>query len=605
MFTILFISSSAFADTTVHLDIETSSGSLYNQNITVAPCDSDNAGTIGTTAYCALNQTGLNVDWSWYGTDAFLNSVEGKINNDNNNGVYWGWFANLNFGQTALNKYELNEGDSILINYDINPLKIEADNLTPSVGSNVLFTVTSFGYDASWNPAWNPVSSGKIIIGSDTFDLDSDGKYSFLASSQDSISAYATASSFINSPSINISPVVVASGGGGGGTIPVGKTFSVDQAAAYLISKQKPDGSFGDMLYTDWAAIGLASYSNIDQQVKQKISDYLKTNILSSDVTTDNERHAIALMSLGINPYSGTSKDYIAKIVSSFDGNQFGDNSLINDDIFALIVLKNAGYSSSDDIIKKDITYVLSNQASDGSFGGVDMTAASVQALRNFSDLPSASNSLSLAENYLLGVQATDGGFGNSFSTSWVTQALAGDSQMATQLNKADTYLASLQQLDGGVDSASSPEVNRIWATAYALPATLHISWNNIMQTFTKPVISSGGNSQTVDIVVPSITSPEVKQDIVKQQVEEKVDTNLSENEVNPKKEEDKKIKKLKLKVKKPQEQVKGSSFKPNLLEANALSAVSVNSEINESFMHKVAHKITSPFRWLLGKLGF
>ena len=66
----------------------------------------------------------------------------------------------------------------------------------------------------------------------------------------------------------------------------------------------------------------------------------------SSVSVTDYERHAMALMTLGINPYNGTSVNYIQKIVDSFDGNQIGDPSLINDDVFAIFPLVKSGYSS-------------------------------------------------------------------------------------------------------------------------------------------------------------------------------------------------------------------------------------------------------------------
>ena len=52
--------------------------------------------------------------------------------------------------------------------------------------------------------------------------------------------------------------------------------------------------------------------------LKSKIYNSLKEKIFNSSTVTDNERHAMALMSLGINPYSGTSVNYIKKIVDSF-----------------------------------------------------------------------------------------------------------------------------------------------------------------------------------------------------------------------------------------------------------------------------------------------
>jgi hypothetical protein len=116
-----------YADTTIHLDIETLNNTVYNQDITVAPCDSDNdpitPDTI--TAYCALVQSGTSSDWS----GLWINSING-ISNDNELFKYWMWLANLNTDNTSpdssynlsAKQYELNENDKILFYFDTNPL---------------------------------------------------------------------------------------------------------------------------------------------------------------------------------------------------------------------------------------------------------------------------------------------------------------------------------------------------------------------------------------------------------------------------------------------------------------------------------------------------
>lgn len=584
-----------FADTTIHLDIESSSGSLYNQDITVTPCDSDNAGTMAVTGYCAVLQSGLSNDWSWFGTDAFLNSIDVKINNDNNNGIYWGWFANLNLGQTALNKYNLIDGDSILLNYDINPLQIEVDNKAPTVGDTIKFTVRSFGFDSSWSPAWNPVTNGKIIIGSDTFDLDTSGEYSMIVTYTNVLTVKGQVTGFIDTPSITVTPVPSGNGGGGGGGNGGGgggsrqPTFSLTQAISFLSSKQNSNGSLGDILYTDWAAISFASAGNQANDPKYKILDYLKNNSFQSSSVTDNERHSMALMALGVNPYNGTNTNYINKIVSSFDGTQFGDSSLVNDDIFALIVLKNAGYVSSDEIINKDVSYVISHQSSDGSWGGVDMTSSSIQALRNFSDLQGVSLSITQAENYLVNSQNGDGSFGNSFSTSWAIQALSQNSSFSTNVSKADNYIASLQQTDGGVDIVTDPSDNRVWATAYAIPGVLHIPWNSIMQSFNKQSLPIVENTTTTTTPTPPV--------VVTKPVIVKADTVVK----------DVIAKKAVKKVKKHKNSLPGETpfnRTANVLSASAGAALS-SGEVSYSTLHVITQALLYPFTWLSYHFGF
>jgi hypothetical protein len=80
---ILFSGSVVFADTNIHLNIETNTGSIYNENITVIPCDSDNDPATPDTesAYCALVQSGIASDWS----GLWVNSINGIVNNNDNN----------------------------------------------------------------------------------------------------------------------------------------------------------------------------------------------------------------------------------------------------------------------------------------------------------------------------------------------------------------------------------------------------------------------------------------------------------------------------------------------------------------------------------------
>jgi hypothetical protein len=196
-------------------------------------------------------------------------------------------------------------------------------------------------------------------------------------------------------------------------------------------------------------------------------------------------------MSLGINPYSGTGTDYIKKIVDSFDGIQFGDASLTNDDVFALMVLSKAGYTTTDSIIGKDIAYILSKESSDGSWEeSVDLTSAAIQALSQFSSTAGVPDALSKAGLYLQNAEGNDGGWGNVSSSSWAAQAMSALGISWTKNGKtvAD-YLAEAQADDGAAASESETQENRIWETAYAVPAAMNMTWGNIMQSFSKPVI--------------------------------------------------------------------------------------------------------------------
>lgn len=291
-------------------------------------------------------------------------------------------------------------------------------------------------------------------------------------------------------------PSPISSGGGGALpistiSIPAPKAeFNLKKAFDFLTSQQKEDGSFGENIYTDWTSIAFASSFDYSDQ-KEKLKQYLSGNKLKETILTDYERRAMALLALGENPYSFYGTDYIAPIISSFDGVQFGDPSLVNDDIFALIPLASAGYSINDDMITKDIQFILSKQQNDGSWdGSVDLTGAAIQALKPFDSFNGVSDVVTKAGIYIANKQENDGGWGNVFSTSWAMQAesMIGANWIKNNKNGKD-YLATQQPSDGAVLNPSQILQNRIWATSYAIPAVLGKSWDTILHSVSKPVL--------------------------------------------------------------------------------------------------------------------
>lgn len=280
---------------------------------------------------------------------------------------------------------------------------------------------------------------------------------------------------------------------GGGG--PQSNSFDVPEAIAFLAAQQESDGSFGDPLFTDWAAIAFGSVSG--GETESKLKEYLRNAEPSLSNITDYERHAMALMALNINPYSGTPVDYITPITEAYDGTQIGEASLVNDDIFAIFPLLKAGYDTGDDIIQKTVEFILSEQKSSGSWeGSIDLTAAAAQALVEVDDLADVSEALERAKTYLHSQQDNDGSFGgDTFSTSWAMQAIAAfgesDSLWSPNGDSPKDFLAEEQADDGGVlDDAESTET-RVWATSYAIPAVRGKTWPSILSSFSKPETAS------------------------------------------------------------------------------------------------------------------
>ena len=406
----------------IHLTITTNNGNLYNQNINVNACDSDNpnSGNLKVTAYCAILQSGLSTDWNYsWAPGIFLNSINditGFTTQDNEgNDVYhyWSWAINGSDAMVGLNQYDLQINDLISLTF-----------IDPQPEPEIVI------------PEEHPHTS---------------------------------------------------TGGSGGGTVLSTEkpTFNQKKALDFLSSQQAENGAFGEELYTDWATLAFASSADYQDQ-KTKLTKYFSENKLSSTLLTDYERYAIALMSLNLNPYNINNENYIQKIISNFDGEQFGDKEKDNDDIFALIVLQNAGFTKDDLQIQKTIDFILSKQKEDGSWDeNVDLTGTGMESLAKFKENEKVETALEKAKNYLKEKQNDNGGWENVSSTSWAMQGILSLGEKIQ--NSTLEYLGENQDSDGGIKNEDIK--NKIWQTSYTINATSGKTWNEIMHEFPKQEI--------------------------------------------------------------------------------------------------------------------
>ncbi|MEI8174586.1 MAG: DUF4430 domain-containing protein, partial [bacterium] len=345
----------------------------------------------------------------------------------------------------------------------------------------------------------------------------------------------------------NIPAVVIGTGGGcsggcGGGGIYIQPVFDAQKALTYLKNSQSPDGSFGNsLLYTDWTAIAFGVMNVTDSSYDKIISYFNSHNTLSS-LLTDNERHAMSLLALKQNPYSFGNVNYIKAITDSFDGIQFGESTLINDDIFALIPLKNSGYTASDEIIIKDIAFLISKQKENGSWEeSVDITSAGIQALKPFESIIGVTESISKATLYLINQQKNDGGWNSVYSTSWVMQAMGAlSASWIKGIYTPNNYLGAQQNADGAVLPPYETLQNRIWATSYAIVGNSQKPWSTIMQNFPKPENQNILTNSTPEIkttTLPSNTTkkvqnPEIKKS--KEPISQNLQRAISATALNP-----------------------------------------------------------------------
>tara|TARA_R110000824_G_scaffold401771_1_gene615652 strand:+ start:340452 stop:342350 length:1899 start_codon:yes stop_codon:yes gene_type:complete len=516
----------------ITLTIETPGATLTTGTLSVSACDPyPGSATKTVTGYCAVLQSGIDATWSWFGEDAFIDSIA-TVHNDYGAGAYWNWFADLSFGMSALNTHILTANESLLITIGQLPLRISSFDSALQLGSSTVLTVEEFGFDNSFNPVWIPSASSTIHIGTDTYETDSDGTLTYAPGTSGSVSMYANKDTFLQSSTITLEvtevpvPVAVVASGSGSVRVSTKPVDPVASALSFLLSQRTHEGLFSSALLTEWGAIGLARTGTS----LQSFEAYLERPSSSSN-TTDYERLAMARSALGL-PITNE----VAEIVSRFDGTQIGDPGLVNDDIFALIPLNHAGYSSSDPLIRSVVAFILTKQSEEGSWGSVDISAAAVQALYPFRSVSGISSALNKARGFLRKTQQETGCFGNTFSTSWVIMALhtlgeAPQDWKGASGVSAYTCLRSLQSTDGGFES-SRDSSTRIWATAYALPALQGLTWDDLLSYAPKAEITPTTPSTFVEEKIVEAV-PEIQPVAVEEIVTSAVQPNTIQ-EVSP-----------------------------------------------------------------------
>jgi len=440
----------------------------------------------------------------------------------------WRYTVNSTYPDAGADAYILSGGEQIYFYYG-DRQRVSVPTTSYYIGETATGTIMEYDYQ---NNAYTPLAN--TVLGLlDTTDYalttatsDASGETVFALNATGTfrigMQNWGGAYYWPKSPDFNVAdiPATVTStsstesdgtGGGnngGGGGISYQK-INVSQALNFLTSQQT-EGNFGSNLLTDWSAIAFAADGT--NSTKEKIKKYLIANTDSSgglNSVSNDARRALALMSLGVNPYTDTTINYIKKITDTFDGTQFGDNTLYNDDIFALLVLLKSGYTVSDPMVMTDINFILSKQSNDGSFGGIDLTAAAVQALELTGDA-NAGVAITKAKNYLKTNQNSDGSFAGptpSISTAWGVQALLDSSD---NVARGNNYLYTKQTDDGGLENDADMST-RVWATAYAIPVALQKSWGMIIQNFNKPQltdnVSNGGNTVSLSTTTLTPTS--------------------------------------------------------------------------------------------------
>ncbi|MFA5943293.1 MAG: prenyltransferase/squalene oxidase repeat-containing protein [Candidatus Thermoplasmatota archaeon] len=166
--------------------------------------------------------------------------------------------------------------------------------------------------------------------------------------------------------------------------------------------------------------------------------------------------HAIALAGGDLTDWNGD--DLETRLRAGFDGAQFGDAVLLNDDAYALLALRATGAPSDDAMVESSARFLADHQNADGGWGyaagsssGTDTTGMVLAALASGVETGAtawASDGRAFVNTTRAGAGYAEmpGGTANCDSTVWALRTLGdhGDAQ-------AWEFLLGLQQADGGV----------------------------------------------------------------------------------------------------------------------------------------------------------
>ncbi len=268
---------------------------------------------------------------------------------------------------------------------------------------------------------------------------------------------------------------------------PAQAEHAADRGADWFQANQEASGSIG----SDWGMTALAaaginaadvSTSLVDPSAQDFYLDEWQT-MGPGGAGTDAERGILSGVAGGIQPSrlsastaDTTTSNLVARIAELFDGTQIGEPGLLNDDIFGVLALHQAG--APQPILRRIVDYLRTQQHADGGWtwnaspsapADTDMTGSVVAAFCAAGVTPSDPDlSKALTLLHTLQDPATGGfiappesfGIGvNTDTTSWVTSGLiqCGINPQSTEWTTAQgktplDYLVSLQRPDGHFD---------------------------------------------------------------------------------------------------------------------------------------------------------
>lgn len=250
----------------------------------------------------------------------------------------------------------------------------------------------------------------------------------------------------------------------------------------------------------EWSVIAFArcntdEYDDFLNTYIENLKTVLDENdgILHHNRLTEYSRVILAITALGEDASNFYGYDLVSEISDLSKVKLQG----VNGCIYALLAIDSGNYNIASDATATRsalINEILASQKSDGGFSlsdtsDVDITAAALQALSKYDQIPEVSSSIDMALNYLSSVQLSNGGFlgwggPNSESTSQVIIALCelgidiDDPRFIKNGFSALDCLLAAQNQDGGFVHTSEDGVSNLMATEQVLCALVSIELN-------------------------------------------------------------------------------------------------------------------------------
>jgi len=289
-------------------------------------------------------------------------------------------------------------------------------------------------------------------------------------------------------PALTLVALAAFAGNAGAHVSAAQAEHSADRGVAWFLSNQEESGSFGfggDWAMTALAADGLNAADAKTSPLDPSAQDFYLGEWQASGpggAGTDAARGILSAIAGGIQPSrlsisdDATRSNLVARLAELFDGTQIGEPGLLNDDIFGLLALHQAG--APPELLRLIADYLRTKQlpgggwtwnASPGAPADTDMTGSAVAALcaagvgPGDPDLDRALELLhTLQDPVTGGFVAPPESFGigvNTDTTAWVTSGLVqcGIDPQAPEWTTAGgktplDYLVSQQRPDGHFD---------------------------------------------------------------------------------------------------------------------------------------------------------